>query len=62
MLWNPASDPKIAIFPVKFPVSREFAWRPVRSALRRQPGSAAEFYQLRKQFLTFVVSDDELKV
>ena len=26
-------------FPVKFPVSREFAWRRVRSALRRQPAS-----------------------
>ena len=26
------------IFPVKFPVCREFGWRPVRSALRRQPG------------------------
>jgi hypothetical protein len=34
-------SPKIAKFPVKFPVSREFAWRPVRSALRRQPGSVA---------------------
>src|SRR5258708_26520711 len=32
--------PKIANFPVKFPVSREFAWRRVRSALHRQPGSA----------------------
>src|SRR5258705_10324740 len=32
---------EIAKFPVKFPVSREFAWRPARSALRRQPGSAA---------------------
>jgi hypothetical protein len=31
--------PKIAKFPVKFPVSREFARRQVRSALRRQPGS-----------------------
>jgi hypothetical protein len=30
---------KIAKFPVKFPVSREFAWRRVRTALRRQPGS-----------------------
>src|ERR1700692_3876846 len=30
---------KIAKFPVKFPVNREFAWRQVRSALRRQPGS-----------------------
>ena len=29
----------IAHFPVKFPVSREFAWRRARSALRRQPGS-----------------------
>ena len=25
------------IFPVKFPVSREIAWRPVRIPLRRQP-------------------------
>jgi hypothetical protein len=32
---------KIAQFPVKFPVSREFGWRRVRSTLRRQPGSAA---------------------
>jgi hypothetical protein len=32
-------SPEIAIFPVKFPVSREFAWRRVRSALRRQPSS-----------------------
>jgi hypothetical protein len=31
-------SPEIAKFPVKFPVSREFAWRRVRSALRRQPG------------------------
>jgi hypothetical protein len=31
-------SPQIAKFPVKFPVSREFAWRLVRSALRRQPG------------------------
>jgi heme-degrading monooxygenase HmoA len=29
----------MAKFPVKFPVSREFLWRRVRSALRRQPGS-----------------------
>jgi hypothetical protein len=34
-------SPQIAKFPVKFPVSREFAWRLVRSALRRQPGSLA---------------------
>src|ERR1700730_17685187 len=34
-------SPEIAKFPVKFPVSREFAWRRVRSALRRQPGSPA---------------------
>jgi hypothetical protein len=33
--------PKFAKFPVKFPDSREFAWRRVRSALRRQPGSPA---------------------
>src|ERR1700674_4184428 len=31
-------NPEIAKFPVKIPVSREFAWRRVRSALRRQPG------------------------
>jgi hypothetical protein len=30
---------KIGKFPVKFPVSRELAWRRVRSALRRQPGN-----------------------
>ena len=29
---------EIADFPVKFPVSRVSVWRPVRSALRRQPG------------------------
>jgi hypothetical protein len=33
------SNLKIAKFPVKFPVSREFAWRRVRTALRRQPAS-----------------------
>jgi hypothetical protein len=31
-------SPEIAKFPVKFPDSREFAWRRVRSALGRQPG------------------------
>jgi hypothetical protein len=31
--------PEIAIFPVKFPVSREVAQRPVRIPLRRQPTS-----------------------
>jgi hypothetical protein len=36
-----SGSPEIAVFPVKFPVSREFAWRRVRSALRRQPGSPA---------------------
>ena len=41
---------EIAKFPVKFPVSREFAWRQVRSALRRQPGSCS--YNL-KHFLIF---------
>jgi hypothetical protein len=30
--------PEIVIFPVKFPVCREFNWRLVRCALRRQPG------------------------
>ena len=30
-------SPEIAKFPVKFPVSREFPWRRVRSTLRRQP-------------------------
>jgi hypothetical protein len=34
--------PEIAKFPVKFPVSREFAWRRVRSALRRQPKKAGQ--------------------
>jgi hypothetical protein len=29
--------PDLAIFPVKFPVCREFVWRQVRSALRGQP-------------------------
>src|ERR1700733_1937443 len=32
-------SPEIAKLPVKFPDNREFAWRPVRSALRRQPGT-----------------------
>jgi hypothetical protein len=32
---------KNAKFPVKFPVSWEFAWRQVRSALRRQPKNIA---------------------
>jgi hypothetical protein len=32
-------SPEIAKFPVKFPVSREFGWRQVRSALRPQGGS-----------------------
>jgi len=32
-------SPEIAKFPVKFPVSRELAWRRVRSALRCQPTS-----------------------
>jgi hypothetical protein len=36
-----ALRPEIVIFPVKFPVCREFGWRPVRSALRRQPGIPA---------------------
>jgi hypothetical protein len=31
-------SPRFVKFPVKFPVSREFVGRPVRSALRRQPG------------------------
>jgi hypothetical protein len=33
----------MAKFPVKFPVSREFLWRLVRSALRRQRGSEAVY-------------------
>ena len=41
LLRNRLLGPEIAEFPVKFPVSREFAWRPVRSALRRQPTSLA---------------------
>jgi hypothetical protein len=31
--------PEIVIFPEKFPVCREFGWRPVRSALRHQPAT-----------------------
>src|SRR6202011_25777 len=34
-------SPRIAKFPVKFPDTRQFAWRLVRSALRRQPASPA---------------------
>jgi hypothetical protein len=41
LLPNWPLAPKKANFPVKFPVSREFAWRRVRSALRRQPTSPA---------------------
>jgi len=36
--------PEIAEFPVKFPVSREFPWRRVRSPLRRQGGSSSSRY------------------
>ena len=39
LLLNRLHAAKIAKFPVKFPDTRELAWRPVRSALRRQPGS-----------------------
>jgi hypothetical protein len=38
LLRNRLLGPEIAEFPVKFPVSREFAWRQARSTLRRQPG------------------------
>jgi hypothetical protein len=31
-------SPEIAKFPVKFPDTRQFVWRPVRSALHRQQG------------------------
>jgi hypothetical protein len=31
--------PDLRIFPVIFPVIREFTWRPVRSGLRRQPAT-----------------------
>jgi hypothetical protein len=34
----PPTTGGIAEFPVKFPDSREIAWRRARSALRRQPG------------------------
>jgi hypothetical protein len=34
--------PKPQKFPAKFPGSRQFAWRLVRSALRRQPGSQTQ--------------------
>jgi hypothetical protein len=36
--------PEIVIFPVKFPVCREFRRRRVRCALRRQPGSPYATY------------------
>jgi hypothetical protein len=36
--------PEIVIFPVKFPVCREFSWRQVRYALRRQPAIPALSY------------------
>ena len=42
--WRPSANaivPKPEKFPVKFPVSREFAWRSARSALRRQPAISA---------------------
>lgn len=39
LLRNQLTEPKIAKFPVKFPVSREFARRQARSPLRRQRGS-----------------------
>ena len=41
-----SQSPRIAKFPVKFPVSREFAWRRVRTALRRQPGSSVSTGQI----------------
>jgi hypothetical protein len=46
------ASPKIARFPVKFPVTREFAWRRVRSPLRRQPASAALGYLTLRVVLT----------
>ena len=36
-----SQSPRIATFPVKFPVSREFVWRRVRSALQPQPTNPA---------------------
>jgi hypothetical protein len=33
-------SPKNGKIPAKFPVCREFAWRPARSALRRQPAGS----------------------
>jgi hypothetical protein len=41
VLKLPLGGLRIVNFPVKFPVTREFLRRPVRSALRRQPGSPA---------------------
>ena len=48
-------SPKIANFPVKFPVSREFAWRRVRSALRRQGGSSALNARSIALFMSFPI-------
>ena len=39
--------PKFVIFPVKFPVCREFARRQVRSALRHQPATHSTYDSLQ---------------
>src|ERR1700687_2234089 len=61
--------PEIAKFPVKFPVSREFQWRRVRSALRRQPASpdlreavpALSFWALRPRWKSFQVMSTDIR-
>jgi hypothetical protein len=53
---------KIAEFPVKFPVSREFARRRVRSALRRQGGSLVRARTFRFVFSWHPVARPKLHV
>src|SRR5215203_3838087 len=54
--------PKVQKFPVKFAVSRESAWSRVRSALRRQPGSAGvgEFLTYRVSILNLTDEDNPI--
>jgi mono/diheme cytochrome c family protein len=52
--------PKIAKFPVKFPVSREIAWRRVRIPLRRQPAMRGPFRALGEAVLGNCRAEDLL--
>src|SRR5271169_6315984 len=53
--------PETAKFPLKFPVSREFAWRLVRIPLRRQPASpevgepARDSWRKARQWRAFAI-------